>query len=208
MREGRRRQLALLVLCALVLLGFGFRRSALVAVGDFLDVGEEAVPADLVYVLGGDIHTRPAAAGELYLAGYVPRIVMSRVVETQATSMGVVPNETEASRELLIRLGVPDSAIVILSPAGGVGNTAAEADQMREYLTGTHADHILVLTNDFHTRRARWNLRRKLGDVPVEVTMIGVSKGYLTAENWWRLEEGVILYFEEYLKFVHNFIYR
>lgn len=208
--EGRRRRgrIILLVLCMLVLLGFAFRRSALVAVGDFLHVGEAPIPADFAYVMGGDVTTRPPAAARLYRDRYVPRIVLSRVVDNQATSMGVLPNETDSSRDFLIKLGVPDSAIVILEPPGGVRNTAGEALVLRDYVLATGADDVLVVTNDYHTRRTRWNLRRKLKGVPVNVTVVGISGGYLTADNWWQLEEGVVLYLQEYLKFVHNFVYR
>lgn len=122
--------------------------------------------------------------------------------------MGVLPNETDSSRDFLIKLGVPDSAIVILEPPGGVRNTAGEALVLRDYVLATGADDVLVVTNDYHTRRTRWNLRRKLKGVPVNVTVVGISGGYLTADNWWQLEEGVVLYLQEYLKFVHNFVYR
>ena len=199
---------SLLALCVMVLLGFGFRRPLLVAAGDFLNVGQAPVEADLVLLLGGDIHSRPLAAAELYLRGFAPVIVMSRVSETPATKLGVFPNETDATRELLLRVGVPDSAVIVLDGAHGVASTTDEAVQIRHYLDAHDADRILVLTSDYHTRRARWNLRRQLEGLELEMRMVSAPDPRFSSRDWWRSEEGMIAYTQEYVKFVHNYFYR
>ena len=198
----------LLSLCAFVLLGFGFRHSFLEASASFLDVGEEPAHADLIYVLGGNPEYRPAAAAKLYLEGYAPRIILSRIRDNDANLMGVIRNETDAAHEILLRLGVPDSAIVVTTFGGGVASTTDDARALAEYLRANPAERAIVLTSRYHTRRARWNVRQQLDETSPEILMIGVTDPRFTAQNWWRSEAGMLAYTEEYLKFMHDWMYR
>jgi uncharacterized SAM-binding protein YcdF (DUF218 family) len=198
----------LLALCALVLLGFGFRHSFLEASASFLDVGKEPAQADLIYVLGGNPDYRPAAAAELYLQGYAPRIILSRIRDNDATNMGVIRNETDAAREILLRLGVPDSAITVTNFGSGVASTTDDARALAEYLRLHPAERVMVLTSRYHTRRALWNVRQQLGEGAPEILLIGVTDPRFTAQNWWRSEAGMLAYTEEYMKLVHNWMYR
>jgi uncharacterized SAM-binding protein YcdF (DUF218 family) len=198
----------LLLLCVFVLVGFGFRHSFLEASASFLDVGEEPARADLIYVLGGNPEYRPAAAAKLYLQGYAPRIVLSRIRDNDANLMGVIKNETDASHEILLRLGVPESAIVVTNFGDGVASTTDDARSLAEYVRQTPVERVIVLTSRYHTRRARWNFRQQLDDGGPEILVIGVTDPRFTAQNWWRSEAGMLAYTEEYMKFVHDWMYR
>lgn len=197
----------LLVLAFLVLAGFGFSRPVLSATAHILDVGSAPEQADLIFLLGGDIHSRPSRAAELYLQGLAPKVVMARASDSEATKIGAYPNETDATVLMLEKLGVPDSAIVVLTPPMGVSSTTAEGVELRKYLQENPADRVLVVTSTYHTRRARWQIRRQLRDIPVEIRMVAVEDPRFDASNWWRTEAGVLAYGEEYMKFVHNWVY-
>jgi uncharacterized SAM-binding protein YcdF (DUF218 family) len=203
----RRRVVVLLVLAFLVLVGFGFSRPVLAASAQILNVGSEPEEADLIFLLGGDIHSRPSKAVELYKQGLAPRILLARAADTEATRIGAFPNETDATVLMLEKLGVPDSAIVVLTPPMGVSSTTAEAVELRKYLEVSPASRVMVVTSAYHTRRARWQIRRQLDEVPVEIRMVAVEDPRFDASNWWRSEAGVLAYGEEYLKFIHNWVY-
>jgi uncharacterized SAM-binding protein YcdF (DUF218 family) len=198
---------ALVVLACLVLVGFGFSRPVLAASAEILNVGSEPEQADLIFLLGGDIHSRPSEAAELYRRGLAPRILLARAADTEATRIGAFPNETDATVVMLGKLGVPVSAITVLAPPMGVSSTTAEAVELRKYLQANPASRVMVVTSAYHTRRARWQIRRQLRDVPVEVRMVAVEDPRFDASNWWRSEAGVLAYGEEYLKFIHNWVY-
>ncbi|MEX2581699.1 MAG: YdcF family protein [Gemmatimonadota bacterium] len=196
------------VLLLLLLLGFAFRRALLILPAAILDVGEPPVTADFIYLLNGGVDTRPFAAAELYFEGYAPRVVIAHAAETRATLIGAFPNESDVAFDVLRRSGVPDSAVVVLTSKSGVSSTADEGVELRRYLERTDADTVLVVTNGFHTRRARWHMRRNLRSTEVEVRMFSVPDARFTAGNWWRSEAGMLAYFQEYLKFLHNWAYR
>ena len=184
----------------------------LIGFGEFLSVGDEAAReerADLIYVLGGDWMARSSYAAELYRAGVAPRVLLIRVADNPAVRLGLLPNETETTIGLLRMAGVPADAIVQYAPPGiGVESTGDEAARLREFLRENPHPRVVFVTTWFHTRRARWLLRRGLRGVPVQMVMAGASTPTLNARNWWRSESGLVLVFEEYLKFAHNLAFR
>jgi uncharacterized SAM-binding protein YcdF (DUF218 family) len=103
---------------------------------------------------------------------------------------------------------VPDGAILVLRTAGGVASTQDEADALRDFLTRDPAERVVVVTSDYHTRRSRWILRRRLADLSVDLRMDPAPGPAFDARSWWRSEGGAIITFQEYLKMVHNRAYR
>lgn len=181
----------------------------LTAVAGFLSIDDRLRPAGLIYVLGGEIDTRPFLAADLYRRGLAPRVVLARVADSRATQLGVMPNQTDATVRLLVRLGVPEHAIVVLRPwPAGVASTTDEAWAIRDLLRRSPSERMITVTSRYHTRRARWMLRRELEGVPVEILMAGAPHPEFSERNWWRSETGLLLVLEEYLKFAHNLIFR
>lgn len=84
-------------------------------------------------------------------------------------------------------------------------STQGEARALARYLRKHPLRSVLVVTSDYHTRRARWTLRRELTDQRVELRMAGAPASF-SARHWWRSEEGLMLTLEEYLKFVHTWL--
>lgn len=199
---------ALIVGAALAALWLA-RVPLLVAVASALDVGEEPRRADLIFVLGGGVEHRVPRAAELYHAGYASMILVPPVVDTRASALGLIPNETEIAVGLLASAGVPSANVAVLPSAEGrVSSTTAEGERLRAYVEERAVSRLLVVTSSYHTRRARWAMRRALGDLPVEVVMVGVPDPEFDETNWWRRETGMLRVLEEYLKFAHNWVYR
>jgi hypothetical protein len=48
----------------------------------------------------------------------------------------------------------------------------------------------MVVTNDFHTRRARWALARVVDHPADRLTMISIPGDEFSPENWWRTSAG------------------
>jgi len=194
---------------AVLLSLFLLRVPLLSSVAGFLSIEDRLEPAGLIYVLGGEPETRPFLAADLYRRGLAPRVVLPRSKDNLATRLGMFPNETDATVRLLARLGVPQSSIVVLGrKQGGTASTVDDAVELREFLRRNPTPRIIAVTSSYHTRRARWSLRRALKGIPVEIRMAGSRHPEFNERNWWRSETGLILVFEEYVKFVHNLLYR
>jgi uncharacterized SAM-binding protein YcdF (DUF218 family) len=193
---------------ALAGLLFLLRVPILVEVAHVLDVSEPPQRSDVIFLHMGELASRPVYAAGLYRRGIAPRIVLARPTDGLAVKMGILPDEADASARLMERLGVPDSVITILDYPGGTTSTTDEARALRAYLLRDPARRVTAVTSRYHTRRARWNLRRQLDGIPVELHMAGTDDPTFDETNWWRDEHGLIYVLEEYLKFAHNWVYR
>ena len=167
----------------------------------FLTVRDPVQRADFIFVLGGEPFVRPRHAAALYRRGVAPRVVVPREEVTPVMEMGLVPGGTEVVAEVLRRSGVPDSAIVVLESQGGATSTADEARLLRGYLERTGARRVVAVTEEYHSRRARWVLRRRTAGLPVDVRLSPAASRDFGESDWWRHEKGLITYVNEYIKF-------
>ena len=144
----------------------------LIAAALFLSAGRLIVkvdplhPADAIVVLGGSREVRTVEALRLYREGYAPRIVLSpgghNSGADELEQLGIhVPNDAEAMRDVLTRLGVPADAVVILPR--DVDNTAQEAEVVEPLATSAHWSSLIVVTDRASTRRAGYTFRREFG---------------------------------------------
>ena len=196
-------------LLAVMLLIWLVRVPILRAIGGVLTTDEPLRKADLIFPLGGHPNTRPFFAARLYRDGYAPRVVLVQVEQDSVSRTLGWPSETETTLEILAARGVPRDSVLMLDFAGGgVASTFDEAVRLRDYLRDKPGTSVIVVTNSYHTRRARWTLERALGDLPVTIIMAGAPHPEFDETNWWRSEIGMILVFEEYVKFFHTWMNR
>ena len=199
------RKLLILLLLPVLLLAslYAFRNSALAAVGNFLVVRDQLEPADIIFLLNGDPTVRPAHAAELLHQGLARQVVIARAEDSEGVQFGAYPNVTDTNIVMLKSLGVPEDKIVQLRPPGGVKHTKDEADALLRY-TREHSIHsVIIVTSDLHSRRTRFIFKKVLSGSPVRVMLAPISDRKYGANNWWKLEEGLIGCQNEYLKLVY-----
>jgi uncharacterized SAM-binding protein YcdF (DUF218 family) len=114
---------------------------------------------------------------------------------------GLAPPEDEVIRRVLHARGVPDEAVVTLP--GMVASTQDEACALAHFLDGEPETSVAVVTNGFHTRRARMLFGQELGNRMARVHFVAAPTDDFSAEDWWRREGGVHCYLTEYLKLVY-----
>jgi uncharacterized SAM-binding protein YcdF (DUF218 family) len=124
--------------------------------GEWLSAGDRPQPADAILVLGGSF-TRPFQAADLYRQGFARKIYVSvparedqhRLLDEAGVAF---PRDEEVMRAVLLKTGVPASAIEYFGRDSI--STAAEAQAART-LFGKGAPRLLVVTSPYHVRRAR-----------------------------------------------------
>jgi uncharacterized SAM-binding protein YcdF (DUF218 family) len=178
----------------------------LAAAGRLLVDAEPAQRADLIFLLNGDLDTRPAAAAALWKQGLAPRIAIARAESSRAVQMGLVPNITDLALEMLQRDGVPREAIHEIPFPGGVTSTRDEAQAFRTWLLGHPASSVLVVTNAIHTRRARWIFRREFRGSDIRISFFAVPDRRYSVDRWWDNEHGFLGVYNEYLKLVYYWL--
>lgn len=164
----------------------------------WLDVGDRPRRADYVLVLGGDAGTRAVAAAMLVRRKYASTVLVPRTVDCRAPDQMVPPPEHELIRRVLVRCGVAEHAIRYLE--GRVDSTYDEILALAKVLDGAPDKRVLVVTNGYHTRRARWVLHRGLGAKARQAMVVSAPVEAYSVENWWRSEEGFQTVVGEFVK--------
>jgi len=196
----RRRVLLGLLSCLVVLtLLWATHPVLLRAMARWLDIGERPHRADYIMVLNGDEATRPFAAAALFKAGWAQKVLVAEVTPTPAVSDLIIPPYHEINRQVLIKRGVPAEDIILLP--GAANSTHDEAKALAVFLEDHPSTLVLVVTDNYHTRRSRWAFARALEGRAGQVSFISANTEELHLDYWWKYELGLVMILSEYLKF-------
>lgn len=202
-RTWLRRAAAAAGLLALLLLGLYLaRRPLLTAVGRSLVVSEAPRAADAILVLNGSAF-RSVRAAQLFHAGYAPRVMIVRGEPLPSVLRGIQPQQTDMAVAVLRREGMPDSAIRVIEPPRPVTSTREEAAAFAAFARDHAIRRVLLVTSEFHSRRALWSLRHVPGGDRLELVSTPIRDWAFGPEDWWRHERGLINVAEEVLKFAY-----
>jgi uncharacterized SAM-binding protein YcdF (DUF218 family) len=194
----------LAALGALVVAGYVFRAPLLSGLARAWVVNEPAARADAIVILGGGVENRPFAAAKLFHDGVAPKVLYMDVKLGPAEELGVVPTEAEQTRRILLGNNVPESAL--LAVGTNIASTYDESRAVRAWAKLTGATSIVITTDPFHTRRARWIFRHELRDTPVKIYVVAVDPVRYKIKDWWRNEEGLIQFQNEVIKSVYYWV--
>ncbi len=169
--------------------GLWFARGALLpAVAHWLDVGQRPQPADAIMLLTGGAETRAFAAAALCKCGWAPRILVSTVAAAPQPEETAMLPEHEVNVRVLLACGVPKQDVIVLNAQART--TFDEAKALSAYLEKAGHLRILLVTNGYHTRRARWIFAEVLGSQMATIVPISVPTDEFEEDSWWRSERG------------------
>jgi len=178
------RLISLLVVIALLGGLYLFRHPMLRAAGGFWVVSDEPAPADAILILGDDDYAadRASRAAELYRGRWAPLVVGSgRFLRPYASIAQLMQRD-------LTERGVPAKAVVVF--AHSAGNTQEEAKALRKLAVERHWRHVLVVTSNYHTRRARYIFRR-VWPPDYEFRVIAANDRSYDPATWWESRNGL-----------------
>jgi uncharacterized SAM-binding protein YcdF (DUF218 family) len=157
--------------------------------------------ADAIILLGGDEEFRPQVAAKLYLRGLAPIILVSNPKLTLAASLGIEHSDAQKDVQILIRLGVPASAISVFGK--NLRNTHEEAQAILQWAKQSRAQAIIIPVEWSFSRRVRWTFRHVLTGAGVDARVYRMDSGEPTPSDWWRTEQGVVAFQNELLKYLY-----
>jgi uncharacterized SAM-binding protein YcdF (DUF218 family) len=191
-------QAFLLVLAACCILAALKYRTILKITGDYLVESATPEKADAVLVLAGDNRgARITRAAELVRAGYAPVALISGPMEIYGV------NEADLAIQYAVRHGAPAAYFEpVYRPAL---STLDEAHGFAIEIRERKMHKILLVTSDYHTRRAVSIFRRILGR-DIAVQPVSAPDRYFHAETWWQNREGQKIVFYEYAKTVAGWL--
>ena len=193
--------ICLLALAFLTLGAYGFRAQLLAGLAKAWVVDEPLTNADAIVILGGCPETRPFAAARLFHDGVAPRILYMNVRVSAAEAIaGLIP-EREKTRLLLLSNSVPESAITLIGT--NVASTYDESRAVRAWTEQSGARSILIPTDPFHTRRVRWIFNKELQGTGTVIDVVAINAASYRTVDWWKHEEGLIAFQNEFIKYIY-----
>jgi uncharacterized SAM-binding protein YcdF (DUF218 family) len=195
MRSGQQggiffRLLALLMFAMLVTAVYLVRHPLMRLAGDWWEVDDRPERADAIVVLGDDNFggERAVRAAQLFRGGMAPMVVASgRLLRPYAGIAELIERDLQAQ-------GVPANAILRFPQRAA--NTREEAQALRDLVASRGWRRVLVVTSNYHTRRARY-IFRKVFPPQVSVLIISAPDSDYDADRWWETRQGKKLFFLE-----------
>jgi hypothetical protein len=175
----------LIVLIALAL--FLFSTS-----GHFLIVNRPQ-HAEAIVVLAGETDRRPALGLQLLQQGYAPRMVLDVPANAKIYDETMLQIAQQYVREL------PQAQSVVICPIYGL-STKAESQDVSQCLRTLGVHSVLVVTSDYHTRRALSTFRHELPGMQISVAAATDPQQFGGA--WWKHRQWAKLNFDEWLRLV------
>jgi hypothetical protein len=149
--------------------------------------------SDVILVLAGETDRRPARALELLDQGYGRRVVIDVPVE----AMIYDSPQIELAEKYI--QGLRQRASVRLCPIVGL-STREEAHDVEKCLAEEEGRRILIVTSEFHTRRAISIFRHEVGGRSFSVA--AAKDGMQFGTRWWTHRQWAKTCLDEWMKLV------
>jgi len=182
---GRKRAwIVVVLLLAVLLVVFAANAGSMLVV----DAPERS---DVILVLAGETDRRPAHAVELLDQGYGRRVVID--VPVAARIYGFT--EVQFAEKYI--QGLPEAASVRICPIEGL-STRDEAHDAEKCLASEKGNRILIVTSDYHTRRAFGIFRREIHGRSFSIAAARDDTQFGT--RWWTHRQWAKTCVDEWLR--------
>lgn len=199
MKKTKRKPLSCLeivVILISVCIYIAFIPVSLYIAGRYLVVSDNLQVSDVVIALGGDSGTdRLEKAVELYKAGMASAIIISDTQEMAYTGQDITLYLANTAKEM----GVPAEDIYVTEVIANT--TLNEARATRKIMLRNDWTSCIVVTDPFHTRRARSFFRRDFKEHDLSVDVTYTSEHWFRPISWFTTREGIFLTQLEYIKY-------
>lgn len=191
MRRILRASALTLVFAAALLLVF--HSAVLTALGSYLVKSVPPQKADIIVVLAGDGYGwRILKAGELVKEGWAPKALIS------GPSGNYGNYECDLAIPFAVKAGYPES--YFLHFEHNARSTEEEAALIVAKLRAMHVKRAIVVTSNFHTRRAGKIFRRDAPDL--EIFMVAAKDEDFRPDTWWHSRNARKTFLYEWMKTV------
>jgi uncharacterized SAM-binding protein YcdF (DUF218 family) len=184
----------LFTLLVLALLVRVFATQLLGAAANLLIEDDGPRKADAIVVLGGDeFGNRTLRGAELAKAGYAPFVIVSGPPR-------LIRYESAEQIEFAEQHGYPASLFREVHLPGAAESTRTEADFLGDYLKSHGIKSILLVTSNYHSKRARKLWRLENPAIEVSVVPSVDPHRLFTPETWWKTRAGRKIFLFEWMK--------
>lgn len=189
---------------ALIACLYIMREPLLQGVGNFLVRQDECEKVDAIAILGGNSYERGLEGFKLYQEEWSEMVVCTGGnIPTVFDAMDTVIYESELTRSMLIKKGIPQEDVIALKTAT---STREEAVELVNWCRENNWKSLMVVSSTFHTRRVSKTFETAFEGSGINLVFRAAPSQNYDENRWWEAEPGLIMVFNEYAKTVYYLI--
>jgi uncharacterized SAM-binding protein YcdF (DUF218 family) len=173
----------------------------LTSYAEFFTVHTATKGADALVVLSGIIETRLPRAIALCKDGYAPRILMTEERPFNALAEQLPCTDRDKAEAIMNLLHADCELTRVPSQKGGATSTFDEAWDLKDWARKNSYKRIIIVTDDFHTRRALYAFTKVFNGTGIAVEAAGADNELFSASTWWTSDKGISAYILEGIKY-------
>ena len=156
--------------------------------------------ADAIICLSGGKMTRAPECLRLWNQGYSPVLLVTEEKPRNSAFRELEMTNLEFAQEVTKKMKLSASWQELPSLTGGATSTFDEAEDVLVYAKQKNWKRVIIVTDEFHTRRAYLAFHKVLKASSVVIEVAGAPNEVFDEFNWWKKDLGILCYLSELIK--------
>ena len=156
--------------------------------------------ADAIICLSGGRETRVPESLRLWNQKYSSKLFVTQEKPQNKEFSKLELNHLQFAQAVTKKMKLAATWEIIPSLSGGATSTFDEAEDVLVYAEEMKWKRVIIVTDEFHTRRAHYAFEKIFDDSDVKVDVAGASNEVFSIENWWKSDSGIMAYLSETIK--------
>ncbi len=194
-----------LTLLILFLVGFSFllifHSQLLTLYGTWFVVRNAQPGADAIICLSGDRETRTPECLRLWKNKFAPRLFVTQEKPKNKEFNQLELSHLEFAEAVTKRMKLDAKWELLPSLSDGATSTFDEAEDALALAKAEGWQRIILVTDEFHTRRSLLAFEKVFEGSEVEVQVAGAPNEVFGVDDWWKSDRGILAYFGETIKY-------
>ena len=178
-----------------------FHSQLLTIYAGFFVVSNANPGADAIICLSGDRETRNPECLRLWKEGYAKRLFVTAEKPKNKEFNQLELSHLQFAQAVTKRMQLDAVWELLPSLTDGATSTFDEAADALAMAQREGWERIILVTDEFHTRRSLLAFQKVFEGSSIEVEVAGASNEVFGVDDWWRSDRGILAYFGETIKY-------
>ena len=180
---------------------FLFHSQILTLYGNWFVVRNAQPGADAIICLSGDRETRTPECLRLWKNKFAPRLFVTQEKPKNKEFNQLELSHLEFAEEVSKRMKLEAKWELLPSLSDGATSTFDEAEDALALARVEGWQRIIIVTDEFHTRRSLLAFEKVFKGSGIVVQVAGAPNEVFSVDDWWKSDRGILAYFSETIKF-------
>jgi hypothetical protein len=194
-----------LTLLIILLVGFSFllifHSQLLTLYGTWFVVRNAQPGADAIICLSGDRETRTPECLRLWKDKFASRLFVTQEKPKNKEFNQLELSHLDFAEAVTKRMKLDVKWELLPSLSDGATSTFDEAEDALVVAKAEGWQRIILVTDEFHTRRSLLAFEKVFEGSEVEVQVAGAPNEVFGVDDWWKSDRGIVAYYGETIKY-------